>query len=296
MPADHERAAGSQARRDAREHVALHRRREVGEGHVAAQHEIEGSVRGLAPQVLEPERDGGAEAIAHDERALRRLEERLAKARRQFACAARREAAGPRALEQTRIGVGRHQREGEPRDARRHVEHEARGEGVGLLAGRAARAPGAQARLRARPRRLREGGQHTAAQAVEDAAVAIEARDRDAAAGVEMRPLLGTVLEAAAVGGAVGQAELGEAAREAPAYLAPDPAVAFGPQAEPRQAEAQQLDALGVRHGAAPGGRGGSVAARTGARRKAAISSRRASTSARPISTRRAQNAPSKSR
>jgi hypothetical protein len=75
--ADHERAAGAHVRRDARQHVALQRDVEVGEGRVPTQDEVEAAGRSVPPQILEREGDAGAEARPHGEGASLGLEQRL---------------------------------------------------------------------------------------------------------------------------------------------------------------------------------------------------------------------------
>ncbi|MCZ7659471.1 MAG: hypothetical protein M5U07_17165 [Xanthobacteraceae bacterium] len=70
MAADHEVAARPQRLGEPRQHGALQRRREVGEGDMAAENEVEPARRRLAPQVLLHEGDAFAMRRLHAEEAV----------------------------------------------------------------------------------------------------------------------------------------------------------------------------------------------------------------------------------
>ena len=104
---------------------------------------------------------------------------------------------------------------------------------AGLLAGRTSRAPHAH--------RLREGGEHPLGEIFEDAVVAEEARDGDAAHGVELPPLLRVSLQHLAI---VFDAQLLHAPPDALQHLPAHSAVSAPPQPKLRKGPLQQRDAV----------------------------------------------------
>ena len=84
---------------------------------------------------------------------------------------------------------------------------------------------------------------------IEGVAVPVEARNGDAAGRIQGTPLLGVVVEVAAVGLEVGEVELGEAAAESLLHLAPDPPEAPPAEAEMGQGPLEEGDDVGAGFG-----------------------------------------------
>jgi hypothetical protein len=201
---------------------------EVRKRGVAAENEIERAVRHDLSHVFLPKRYSLPDLVADPEDAVV-LERCLTERRRELTQASRRVTASLGSGDHRLVDVGREEVHPHARVVRRDLEIPYDRDRVGLLAGRAPRAPNPNTPPACAGGRLGVLGKDLASYPLEDRAIAMKARDRDATKPTERSPLVLRRLETRSVPDEIANAELCHPADDALANRTSHVAKAFPP-------------------------------------------------------------------